>query len=287
VLLCSSWHSVGPALVIGLLAPGPPTWDEVPVYLLALAAQLTFDGGAVFIRHVVGRGISPKTLVAPMGWVALVDATLAPAALVVAYAAAVQPLAVLCVLPVAALLHLLGDERRRRIDDGIVLGQAVQDARRAARSDPLTGVGNRLAWQEEVDRAEQRFADDGVGASVVLVDLNRLKEINDTHGHDAGDRLIQRLAVALHATLPHTAELARIGGDEFAILLPDVDELGCADVATRIRRRVVALEAGGISASASLGKASCPPCHSVDDALRLADERLYADKAAATTGRDP
>jgi diguanylate cyclase (GGDEF)-like protein len=286
VLLCSAWHSVGPALVIGLLAPGPPTWDEVPVYLLAFASQLAFDAASVFARHVAGRGMILSALVAPLAWVALVDATLAPAALVVAYAAAVQPLAVLCVLPVVVLLHLLGGERRRRIDDGIVLGQAVQDARRVARSDPLTGVGNRLAWQEEVDRAEKRLGEQGLGASVILVDLNRLKETNDTYGHDAGDRLIQSLAVALHSTLPPSTELARIGGDEFAILLPGTDELGCSEVAGRIRATVCELEVGGIPASASLGKASCPPCDTLAEALRVADERLYADKAARPR-RDP
>ena len=286
VLLCSSWHSVGPALVIGLLAPGPPTWDEIPLYLLAFASQLVFDSGAVFTRHVIGRGVSASALVEPLAWVALVDATLAPAALVVAYAAWAQPLSVLCVVPFVGLLHVLGDERRRRIDVGIVLGQAVQDAHRVARSDPLTGVGNRLAWQEELEHAEQRLDESGGGASVIVLDLNRLKETNDTYGHDAGDRLIQSVAVVLHSTLPQTAALARIGGDEFAIMLPGVDEFGCTEVAARIRKAILALEVGGIKASASLGKASCPPCASLAEALGLADERLYADKAA-TTRRDP
>lgn len=286
VLLCSSWHSVGPAVVIGLFAPGPPSWDDVPIYLAAFAAQLAFDAAAVFARHTLGRRVPPSVLLAPMAWVALVDAMLMPAALVVAYAAAERPLAVLCVLPVAYLLHLLGGERRRRIDDGIVLGQAVQDARRDARSDPLTGVGNRRSWHEAVSHAEERLRDSGSGASVLLVDLNRLKETNDTYGHDAGDRLIQALAVALRSAVPDTAELARLGGDEFAILLPGVDELECAVVAARVRRAVAALEAGVVPVSASLGKASCPPCTSLEAALRLADERLYADKAA-TTARDP
>ena len=55
VLLCSSWHSVGPALVIGLLAPGKPSWEELPIYVLAFAAQLAFDWASVAVRHVVGR----------------------------------------------------------------------------------------------------------------------------------------------------------------------------------------------------------------------------------------
>ena len=138
-----------------------------------------------------------RTLLAPLSWVALVDWALAPVALVVAAVAVTEPLAVLCVLPLAGLLHMLGAERRRRIDESLVLGRAVEDAAREARSDPLTGVGNRLAWQEAIDRCERRLVEDGVGSTVVLVDLNRLKETNDTYGHDVGDRMIQALAVEL------------------------------------------------------------------------------------------
>ena len=280
VLLSSAWHSVGPALVIGLAAPGAPSWDDVPVYVFALLAQLAFDGAAVLIRHRFGRHISMRTLLAPLSWVALVDWALAPVALVVAAVAVTEPLAVLCVLPLAGLLHMLGAERRRRIDESLVLGRAVEDAAREARSDPLTGVGNRLAWQEAIDHCERRLVEEGVGSTVVLVDLNRLKETNDTHGHDVGDRLIQALAVELREAVPNADVLARIGGDEFAILAPGAGQRARAELLLHIRRTLAGLAVGDVPVSASIGASASPPCASLAEAIRVADGSLYAEKTA-------
>jgi diguanylate cyclase (GGDEF)-like protein len=286
VLLCSAWHSVGPALVVGLFAAGPPAWGSVPVYVAAFGAQVACDSAAVFVRHGLGRSVPVSSLVPPVATVAAVDLALAPVALAVAFAAADEPLALLCIVPLAALLQALGAERRRRIDDNIELGRAVENAARAARSDPLTGVGNRLAWQEAVAVAAERYELDGTGASFVLVDLNGLKETNDTFGHDTGDRLIQALAVALHAAIPMDAKLARIGGDEFAVLAEGRDERYCAAIVAAIRNELAGLTVGGVPVRASLGAAACPPSATFDEALRLADERLYAEKTA-TPELDP
>lgn len=280
VLFSSAWHSVGPALVFGLLAPGAPHWDDVPVYVLALLAQFAFDASAVLVRHRFGRRIPMRALLAPLSWVALVDWALAPVALLVAFVTVTEPLAVLCVLPLAGLLHMLGAERRRRIDESLVLGRAVEDAAREARSDPLTKVGNRLAWQEAVVRRERRLAEEGVGSTVALVDLNRLKETNDTHGHDIGDRMIQALAGALARAVPEAEALARIGGDEFAILAAGAGHRGCEELLSRVRAGLDGLAVGDVPVLASVGAAACPPCPSLGEAIRLADDRLYAEKTA-------
>lgn len=279
VLLCSSWHTIGPTLVLGLLAPGPLAWGRLPYYVLALVTQLAFDIAAVLVRHGIGRGVAITSLLRPFGWVAVVDATLAPVAFVVAWAATNDVLALVCVLPLASLLHALSVERRKTIDESVELGRAVEDASREARSDPLTGIGNRLAWEEAIDAARSRLARTGEPVSVLLVDLDRLKETNDRYGHDAGDRLIRGLAAALAHAVPEGATLARIGGDEFAVLALDLDEPGSHDLVRALRLTLGTLEVGGISASASIGEATCPPCSSLDEALRLSDERLYADKA--------
>jgi diguanylate cyclase (GGDEF)-like protein len=281
VLLCSSWHTVGPTLVVGLLAPGPPSWSRVPLYVVALLAQLAVDVAAVLIRHGIGRRTSVSQLFPSFGWVVVVDGALAPIGFVIAWTATDEPAAVLCALPLAGLLHVLSVERRKTIDDSLALGRAVQDASREARSDPLTGTGNRLAWQEAVADAALRLGQSGSGASVVLVDLDRLKETNDTYGHDAGDRLIQALAGALSGVVPANATVARIGGDEFAVLALGLDERGCEELVRSIRKALRSMEIRGIPISASLGASSCPPCTSLDEALRLADERLYTDKATA------
>ncbi len=279
VLLSSSWHSVGPALVIGLLASGPPVWADVAVYALALLAQFAFDAAFVAFRHRLGRGVPARELVSPLVWVMLVDTALAPVGLLAAFAAGAELWAVLAVLPLAALLRLLETERRGRIDESLLLGQAAESASRAARSDPLTGVGNRRAWEEAVERAAAREFDGTTASSVIIVDIDGLKETNDTHGHDAGDRLIQAVAGALRRALRDHDELARIGGDEFAALALGVDEQVCAALVARIRNELAELEvAGGYRPSASIGSASCPPSSSLAHAAKLADERLYREK---------
>ncbi len=278
VLLSSAWHSIGPAVVVGLLAAGGPRWEDVPVYVLALLAQFALDAGAVLARHRLGLGTSVGELLPALAWVMLVDCALAPVALLVSFPATAEPVAVVCVLPLVGLLYMLGAERRRRIDESLVLGRAVQDATREARSDPLTRVGNRLAWQEAVEGGERRLAEEGVGSTVVLVDLNRLKETNDTHGHDVGDRMIQALAAALSRTVPEADGLARIGGDEFAIVAAGAGHRRCEELVVRVRSGLDGLTVGEIPVLASVGAAACPPCASIGEAVRLADERLYAEK---------
>jgi diguanylate cyclase (GGDEF)-like protein len=280
VPLSSAWPSIGPAVVVGTIASGPPRREDIPVYALALLAQFALYVAVVVLRHRVGRGTPVRDLVPPLAWVMLVDLALAPVALLVAGAAAEDELVVLCVLPLAALLHMLGTDRKRRIEESVLLGIAVEDAAREARSDPLTGVGNRLAWQEAVERAERRHANSGIGSTVVVVDLDRLKETNDKHGHDVGDRLIKALATALAEAVPDADVLTRIGGDEFAILSAGGGQLGCAELLFRVRTALADVAVGEVVVSASVGAAACPPCASVTDAIRLADERLYAEKPA-------
>jgi hypothetical protein len=103
VLLCSSWHTVGPTLVLGLLAQGPLSWNRLPFYVLAVLAQLVIDVLAVLVRHGLGRGTSVRQLLPSFRWVAVVDSALAPVAFVVAWAAVTEPLAILCVPSAIAL----------------------------------------------------------------------------------------------------------------------------------------------------------------------------------------
>jgi diguanylate cyclase (GGDEF)-like protein len=281
VRLCSAWYSVGPALVVALLAPGAPSWRNVPVYVLALLSQFGFDAGAVVLRHRFGRGVAIPRLIRPLAFVMVADLALAPAGLVTAFAAANEPIAVVCVLPLAGLLYFLQGDRRSRIDETLLLGRAVEDAAQAARRDPLTCVGNRLAWEEATGRAAATVADGGA-ATVLLVDLDGLKRTNDSYGHDAGDRVLQVLAAALYGAAGEDDHVARLGGDEFGILSLGTGTQSAVVLHERVRAALHGLRGpSGIPVVAAVGMASCPPCSSVGAAIRLADDRLRADKRGA------
>jgi diguanylate cyclase (GGDEF)-like protein len=124
--------------------------------------------------------------------------------------------------------------------------------------------------------------------SLLMVDSDNLKKVNDTHGHEAGDRLIQLVARCIRDNLRTTDIVARYGGDEFMCLLPETGSDGAGVVAERIRKRIAgtALEAGrdAVATSVSIGVATYGEHAEAFDALaRNADRALYASKAG---GRD-
>ncbi len=287
VLLSSSWHAVGPALVLWGLAPDSPRWSAVPVYLLALAAQFGCDAVSTYARERLARGTSVRELAGPLAWTFLVDSLLAPVGLLAAFAAASEPLAVLLVIPLAGLLRLFAVDRSERIDRALALSRAYEDANLEARRDPLTGLSNRLAWEEAVERADRARREHGSQSTLVLLDLDGLKAANDTRGHAFGDRLLCEAAEVLRGIVPATAVTARIGGDEFGILLA-----GDARLADGITERIQALLAAhvgveGVRLSASLGSASSPPARTLNEAFMTADARLYEQKAQTRAAKLP
>ena len=145
----------------------------------------------------------------------------------------------------------------------------------AAMTDVLTGLGNRRAFELTCEREEARCREVGHRLSVVQVDLDGFKAINDRYGHAAGDSALRRAAQALREHLRRDAHLARTGGDEFVALLP-----GCAieearQVADRLR---AGLASAGVQAS--FGCAERKPHRGLVDALRHADAAMYLDKGA-------
>ena len=154
--------------------------------------------------------------------------------------------------------------------------QDVTELRRMALRDPLTDALNRRAFDAELARA----AGSGAPAALLVLDLDGFKDINDAHGHHAGDELLRLTADALRERLRRDDALARLGGDEFAVLLPSCD----LERAALVANDLVALIAGqrfhfdGIerSVTASVGLA---PVDSPADALSAADRAMYAAKA--------
>ncbi len=162
----------------------------------------------------------------------------------------------------------------------------VEGLARLARRDALTGAANRRAFDEALAREAARAARSGEPLSVALLDVDRFKQVNDLHGHAAGDAVLAAVAARAAGALRAGDLLARVGGEEFAILLPGADLARSAEAAERVRARVaeapVPLPGGGaIEVTASLGCAALLPGEA-DGAslLARADARLYEAKGA-------
>ncbi len=185
--------------------------------------------------------------------------------------------------------HRLESQLRRTVDEMRIVNAALEEARAAAegqaRRDPLTGLANRRAFAERLAQLCERLGSRG---GVVLIDVDYFKALNDRLGHDAGDAALLAAGQRILEAVPEDALVARIGGDEFAVLLDCVAEESIADVAERIRRRLtdapVGMAVGHVSLSASLG-AALYGLHGTtpDELMRSADAGLYQAKR---TGRN-
>jgi len=160
--------------------------------------------------------------------------------------------------------------------------------RRATR-DPLTGLANRALFAADLKRALARAARDGGRLAVMLVDLDRFKEVNDTHGHAAGDALLVEVARRLEGAVREGDLVARLGGDEFAVLATGTaQDRGFAVLADRIVARLaepLPLGDRELAPGASLGLAVHPDePGGPEELLAAADRALYAVKAAGRGG---
>jgi diguanylate cyclase (GGDEF)-like protein len=181
------------------------------------------------------------------------------------------------------LLTLLG-----RLLTMVLCGERVRDeaaaaaleATLSAETDALTGLYNRRAWERVCRDEEQRFERYADPTVAVVVDLDLLKEVNDTQGHASGDRYIQRAAAALRDSVRSCDVAARLGGDEFALLLR-----GCptARADQAVARMYDALAAAGVAGS--IGWAPITVVSGFPAALAEADAAMYAAKAARRRGR--
>lgn len=155
----------------------------------------------------------------------------------------------------------------------------------AAFTDHLTGLANRRRFERQLEREVGRVERFGHPFTLLMVDIDSFKNLNDTFGHDAGDEAIRRLSKVLREGTRGIDLAARIGGEEFAVLLVETNKDGGFEVAERLRMAIKSLEiprAGGMTAS--FGVAECPgDAQTAADIVKAADVALYEAKR---NGRD-
>jgi diguanylate cyclase (GGDEF)-like protein len=170
-------------------------------------------------------------------------------------------------------VRLLAMEAAIAIERGELLGRLEV----AARTDDLTGLLNRRAWDEELGRELSRADRDGTALCVAILDIDRFKQFNDAHGHQAGDRFLKQIAGAWSQALRAGDILARYGGEEFAVALPGTNLEHAQEMLDRLRR---ALPEGQ---TCSAGFCRWNGEESAESLTARADTALYAAKDA---GRD-
>jgi diguanylate cyclase (GGDEF)-like protein len=247
-----------PRDILDLPAPPPQTIgvDGAPVDLRARVFELRGESGPA----------ARIAIAAPLGESVLAGNGALIAASVIAFIA-------MAGLSAAFLLRGLGREH-----EGVV-AQALTDG--------LTGLANHRHFRDTMTAEVERSQRYGHDLSVLLMDLDNFKQVNDTYGHPQGDEVLRRVADVLRAESRNIDQAARYGGEEFAILLPETDAEGAAEVGERIRRRLVKTEIPvegsdrPLVMTGSMGVAGTPDVPLVPSALiEAADKALYEAKRA-------
>lgn len=159
-----------------------------------------------------------------------------------------------------------------------------EELRRLAYTDSLTGTANRRHFFEQIEVEFSRARRHGRPLSVLMIDVDNFKRVNDEHGHAVGDAVLCALVKAMSTILRSEDLLARIGGEEFAVVLPEIDQSSAEAVAERLRSVVAEVRVpspnGAVQCTVSIGVAQAQPVReSPDRALQRADEALYDEKA--------
>lgn len=169
-------------------------------------------------------------------------------------------------------LSVLAEPLRRALDYEKLFEQA--------RKDTLTGLPNRLVFEERVDGIVEQACRHDHPLTLAALDLDHFKEVNDTMGHLIGDKVLQQVAAALKAQIRLTDLLVRMGGDEFLLILPDTDMAAARNLGERLCRAVEGLDinVGSAKLGVSIGLSQWQPEMSRTQWLERADDILYQAK---------
>jgi diguanylate cyclase (GGDEF)-like protein len=259
----TSWFTIPPVLLLMATGEKAFAWHSWPLYALALLLQSLAD----LVPAAIYERVVNHTDLRPLGGVLATvygfDVLLTPVGLL---AAAEGGFAFLALLPFTVVLWLLSRERENRLQ-----------AESLAHLDELTGGANRRSFDERLVVEQARAARSGRELSICMLDLDHFKTFNDTYGHPAGDELLRRATELWNGALRPEALLARLGGEEFGLILPDASPEAAEIVIERLRS-VTPREV-----TFSAGIATWDGDESLVDVVARADAALYRAKSE---GRD-
>ncbi|WP_421556304.1 GGDEF domain-containing protein [Pseudomonas kitaguniensis] len=185
---------------------------------------------------------------------------------------------------VAARLKSLAERVSSMEQEAQGYREHLEVQRQKALIDPLTGLPNRAAWSERLDHEVNSWHQRGSNLSLAMLDLDHFKRINDNYGHLAGDKVLKIIANVLRERLRTTDFIARFGGEEFVLLMPDSALADALDVGEVLRSAIEAcpfhFKGERVTITVCMGVAQFQPGERSDLALKRADEALYRAKAA-------
>ncbi len=185
---------------------------------------------------------------------------------------------------VAARLKGLAERVANMEQEALGYREHLEVQRQKALRDPLTGLPNRAAWSERLDHEVNAWHQCGNSLSLAMLDLDHFKRINDGYGHLAGDKVLKIIANVLSKRLRPTDFIARFGGEEFVLLMPDSTLADALAVGEVLRAAIEAcpfhFKGEPVTITVSMGVAQFQPGERSDLALKRADEALYRAKAA-------
>jgi diguanylate cyclase (GGDEF)-like protein len=257
-----------PGPVLQLLAPFGTVLIGAAAILNASAAdgsELLYIWPVLFASYFLSLG-------AGLANVALIAAIYPPIAITLMGSRGITPSVYLVGTSVVTVLIVANLRRQLEV--------ALRASEHDARTDRLTGLTNRRGWDEDLARESTRQRAQGWPMSLLVIDLDHFKKLNDTLGHAAGDAALTRVADVLRSTARTTDVLARLGGEEFGVILPGCPTGEAARIAEELRCGVeAASQQWEAAVTISIGVA-CLPDHAAtgDGLVRIADEALYAAK---------
>ncbi len=179
-------------------------------------------------------------------------------------------------------------DRQVLLDEITNLKQRILQLELAADTDPLVPVYNRRAFMREIERAQTVMARYDILSSVIFFDLNEFKSVNDRFGHVLGDELLQKIGKALKEAVRDCDMVARIGGDEFGVLLFKTDEnlarIKAESLACRIADQKINHPVSSFGLSAAWGVAACRPEDTPKQIIDRADHHMYDHKRENRAG---